>query len=197
MTTMKHLLRLLNYRTLVAGLLLVVLFTLLPVAEAAANHMADLDALRMDELDQPAPLLGLNDGKTLADYRGQWMLLHFWATWCGPCARELPGLDRLSQRWQGRPLNVFVVSIDEDGETTVPAFFRAHDIHLPALLFRKARAPEAYWGWGVPVTYLINPEGQLVGRAMGTRDWDAPEIDQQLEGMIGASAQQSTALSKP
>ena len=142
-------------------------------------------SLRLDPLDQPAPALGVSNGKTLADYRGRWVVLHFWATWCAPCVKELPSLDRLSERWKDR-VAFFAVSIDEDGETSVPRFIRKQNIRIPVLLFRAVRAPERYWGWGVPVTYFINPKGRLVARAMGPRAWDSEDADRMLSEMIGA-----------
>ncbi|MGQ0657439.1 MAG: TlpA family protein disulfide reductase [Chromatiales bacterium] len=166
---------------------------LLLAGVASAGETDFPAALRLDALRQPAPLLALDEGKTLADYRGRWVVLHFWATWCAPCVKELPSLDRLSERWKGRAA-FFAIAIDEDGEASMRAFARRHDIHMPLLHVRLARAPESYWGWGVPITYIIDPGGQLVARAMGPREWDSAAGDRLLSGLGGVPA--STAAER-
>jgi thiol-disulfide isomerase/thioredoxin len=126
----------------------------------------------------------LDDGKTLADYGGRWVLLHFWATWCGPCVKEMRDLDRLNRRWSGK-VAIFTVAIDEDGEQSVPPFLREHGIEMTTLLARDTRASERYWSRGVPVTYIIDPDGRLVARALGTREWDTRAADQMLSALTG------------
>lgn len=144
------------------------------------------DLLAFDRLGQPAPPLVLDDGKTLADYGGQWVLLHFWATWCGPCVKEMRDLDRLNGRW-GEKVAFFTVSIDDDGEQSVPPFLREHGIEITTLLARDTRASDRYWRQGVPVTYLIDPEGNLAARALGTREWDTEAADRTLAALTGLS----------
>lgn len=144
------------------------------------------DLLAFDRLGQPAPPLVLDDGKTLADYGGQWVLLHFWATWCGPCVKEMRDLDRLHGRW-GEKVAFFTVSIDDDGERSVPPFLREHGIEITTLLARDTRASDRYWRQGVPVTYLIDPEGNLAARALGTREWGTEAADRTLAALTGLS----------
>lgn len=144
------------------------------------------DLLAFDRLDQPAPPLVLDQGRTLADYGGRWVLLHFWATWCGPCVKEMRALDRLHRRWADK-VAFFTVSIDEDGEQSVPPFLREHGIEVTTLLARDTRASDRYWRQGVPVTYLIDPEGRLVARALGVREWDTDAADRTLAALTGLS----------
>lgn len=144
------------------------------------------DRLALDRLDQPALPLVLDEGKTLADFGGRWVLLHFWATWCGPCVKEMRDLDRLHRRWGGK-VAFFTVSIDEDGDRSVPPFLREHGIGVTTLLARDTRASDRYWRQGVPVTYLIDPDGRLVARALGARAWDTDAADRTLAALTGLS----------
>lgn len=146
---------------------------------ALVSPLAAAGGLAMDALDQPAPVIGIGDGRTLQDLRGRWVLLHFWATWCEPCRTELPALDRLAQRWRDR-IDVYAVSIDDGDPAPVAAYVAAAKLSLPVVNREVARATERYWGWGVPVSYLIDPQGQLVGRILGPRDWAASAVDDEL-----------------
>jgi thiol-disulfide isomerase/thioredoxin len=129
---------------------------------------------------RPAPRAGLAkaDGgtATLADFRGGGLVVNFWATWCPPCVREMPSLDRLRAALRGDGIEVLAVSEDRGGAETVRAFYRENGIvHLPVLvdpgmaMAREARIP------GLPATLLIDADGNEVGRVMGAAEWDAPE----------------------
>jgi len=151
---------------------------------AASSGAVAAEGLALDRLNQPAPPLLLDEGRTLADYRGRWVLLHFWATWCRPCAKEMRALDRLHRRWAGR-VAFFTVSIDEDGDQSVPPFLREHGIEMTTLLARDTRATDRYWRQGVPVTYLVDPDGRLVARALGVREWDTDAANRTLAALTG------------
>ena len=140
--------------------------------------------LRLDRLDQPAPEFNTGDGKSLYDYRGQWVIMHFWATWCGPCAHELPALNNLYNRWHTHhDVAFFAISIDTDTKADVAGFVRRLGLQLPVLSADAMHAPERYWTWGVPATYLVNPEGNLVARALGPRGWDSVAGDALLAAL--------------
>jgi thiol-disulfide isomerase/thioredoxin len=160
------------------------LWLVIALSTVAVTGAAAADRFALDRLDQPALPLLLDDGKTLADYGGRWVLLHFWATWCGPCVKEMRDLDRLNRRWSGK-VAIFTVSIDEDGELSVPPFLREHGIEMTTLLARDAHASDRYWSRGVPVTYIIDPRGRLVARALGTREWDTEAADRTLSALTG------------
>lgn len=123
-------------------------------------------------------------------------MLHFWATWCKPCARELPALDHLYMRWRHQAVAFFALAIDDENETGVPAYVRAHGLQLPVLPLSVPHAPRNYWNWGVPASYLINPEGQLVGRALGERNWDSDAGDALIAALTsGLGAKEITGNS--
>jgi len=152
-------------------------FCLCAAAHAAEIGQSSLRELRLDKFDQPAPDFSIGDGRMLSDCRGQWVLLHFWATWCKPCVRELPQLNRLYLRWRDDPVTFLTVSIEYENRDEVFAFARRLGLQLPVLLANEIGITDRYWNWGLPVTYVINPEGMIVARALGPREWDSGAAD--------------------
>lgn len=110
----------------------------------------------------------------LQDYRGRWVLVHFWATWCGPCVEELPSLDRLRSQ-TGKALAVLAINVGEP-VATITATVNPLGIGLPILRDADSQVSGKWQVQGLPTTYLVNPEGQIVGGAIGTREWDHPLI---------------------
>ncbi|MDH4229680.1 MAG: TlpA family protein disulfide reductase [Nitrospirota bacterium] len=108
----------------------------------------------------------------LSDYRGKLVVLNFWATWCRPCIKEMPSLERLSNHMQGRNLVVLAISLDRDPAAHVSMFVEGYGWKLPVLLDPEASAGDAYLVSGMPSTFLIGPDGMILGRAVGAHEWD-------------------------
>lgn len=136
-----------------------------------------------------APALKLPDldGQVhdLAELRGKVVLINFWATWCPPCRREMPSLERLRQRLADRGLAVVAVDVGEDADTVfsftgqlepAPAF--------PLLLDRDSRAMQAWKVKGLPTTFVVDAQGRVVFRAVGGREFDHEAIVRQLESRL-------------
>ena len=135
-----------------------------------------------DLLDPPRalPELRFVDGEgrplTLADFRGKVILLNIWATWCIPCLREMPTLDRLQAKLGGPRFEVVVLSIDIGGVGVVKKFYRA--LRLEALgiyVDKTTRARTALGITGIPTTLLIDRQGREIGRFAGPAEWDSQE----------------------
>jgi len=117
----------------------------------------------------------------LSDYRGDLVVLNFWATWCVPCRKEIPSLDAFSKKWS--KAHVRVVSVAMDRRTQhVTEFMKKYPISYPVLLGRKGQIDSRYFGLGIPQTYLIDSRGILIGRLTGPRDWLSPDATK----LIGA-----------
>jgi|TARA_B110000211_G_C14003831_1_gene519830 peroxiredoxin len=117
------------------------------------------------------------DGKTvnLKDYRGRFVLLNFWATWCSPCLKEMPDLEKAYRQMGKEKLVVLAVGMGESVEK-IKAFFNKYGFSFPLLADKKMEITKLYGVRNIPVTYLIDPAGIVLGRALGIRDWASPDL---------------------
>jgi thiol-disulfide isomerase/thioredoxin len=114
---------------------------------------------------------------TLAAWRGQGIVVNFWATWCPPCVEEMPALDALHADLAGDGIDVLAVSSDMGGADTVRTFYERNGIeHLAVLTDARSRMGQSLGVFGLPTTILFDGEGREVGRVLGPAEWDAPEI---------------------
>jgi cytochrome c biogenesis protein CcmG, thiol:disulfide interchange protein DsbE len=132
---------------------------------------------------QVAPDFNVSDGKSsihLADYRGKIVLLNFWATWCPPCVREMPGLIDLHH---DRPdLAILAVSIDEDEDAYKHYLDRRH-VDLISVRDPNQTAAKLYHTEGWPETYIIDRQGVIRRKLVGDPDWSNPEIRAYLSSL--------------
>jgi thiol-disulfide isomerase/thioredoxin len=112
----------------------------------------------------------------LGDFRGQVVLLNFWATWCAPCIREMPALDRLQAALGDEGLEVVAVSEDFAGRKVVEPFFAQLGLaHLKIYYDSNGALSRAVGVNGLPTTFLIDREGRIVGGLEGPAEWDSDE----------------------
>lgn len=135
----------------------------------------------MHETPKPVPEIHFQDGegqaRTLAEYSGKVVLLNVWATWCIPCRKEMPTLDRLQTKLGGSDFEVVVLSIDRAGPDVVRKFFEEIGIqHLALNIDASGKAMFALGIVGLPATILIDREGLEVGRLIGPTEWDSPAM---------------------
>ncbi|MRG70489.1 redoxin family protein [Alphaproteobacteria bacterium HT1-32] len=137
---------------------------------------------------------GLGVEMQLGDFHGKVVLLNLWATWCGPCVREMPHLDKLQAMLGGADFEVVALSSDRGGVEKVEPFFRRTNVdHLEIYLDPKNRIARALGARGLPTTYIIDAEGRLLGSVAGALDWTAPEIVDWLKGIIARRQEQALA----
>ena len=145
----------------------------------------------------PAPLetFAALDGAPvrLADFKGRVVVLNFWATWCAPCVREMPSLDRLQSALEDRDLAVLAVSIDRGGAKVIRPFAKRLGLERLGLYHdSKGALFKAFGVTGLPTTFLIDRRGQIVGAYPGAAEWDEPEaralIEHYLRRPAGAAA---------
>ncbi len=114
---------------------------------------------------------------TLADFRSKVVLLNIWATWCVPCRKEMPALDRLQGLLGGDDFVVVPLSIDRKGVEAVKPFYEELGLQkLGIYVDASGAASRALAAPGVPTTLLINREGREVARKMGAAEWDGPDM---------------------
>ena len=115
-------------------------------------------------------------------------MLNLWATWCAPCRREMPSLDRLQAKYGGDGLEVIALSLDRGDIAKVRAFFDELAIsNLAIYQDPKGRAGRELAAPGLPTTVVIDRAGQEVGRLLGPAEWDSPEALAVIEALMGSS----------
>ena len=130
------------------------------------------------EVGSTAPTFAATDlatGKrvTLADYKGQVVLLNIWATWCEPCKVEMPSLEQLQKDMGPQGLKIVAVSIDEGGADVVRQYARDLGLTFGILHDQSGAIKQIYQTTGVPESFVINREGRIEKKVIGATDWDA------------------------
>ncbi len=125
----------------------------------------------------------------LAEFRGKVVLLNIWATWCGPCRREMPTLDRLQAKLGGPVFEVIALSIDRAGIDAVKPFYEELKLQRLAIYVdRSAKVTRQLAVIGIPTTLLIDAEGREIGRLAGPAEWDAPAFVTFIESRLPKGA---------
>ena len=112
--------------------------------------------------------------RRLAGFRGQVILMNFWATWCAPCRAEMPAMERLYQQMKDDGFTIVAVNFGETAEQVKP-FVEELRLTFPILLDREGQASRLYRVFSLPTTFLLDRHGALVGRAVGAREWDSAD----------------------
>ena len=119
----------------------------------------------------------------LESFEGRVVLVNFWATWCEPCEREMPAMERLYRRLSGPDFELIAVAIDEE-EAKVQAFQDRYRLSFPIVLDLDQRVYQSYQTMGVPESLLLDRNGLIVERYVGPREWDAPEHVARIERVL-------------
>ena len=112
---------------------------------------------------------------SLAQFRGQVLVLNFWATWCPPCEEELPSLMRMQDRLRARGVTVLGVSIDVDGDA-YHRFLQQRGVNFMTIRDPEQKIPSLYGTSGWPETYIIDRQGVMRRKFVGAVDWTSPEV---------------------
>ncbi|HFQ13317.1 MAG TPA: TlpA family protein disulfide reductase [Gammaproteobacteria bacterium] len=160
----------------------------LPVAaDTPAGAFSRLQVVRPKRI-LPAPDFGLTNlaGQSvrLSDYRGRLVLLNFWATFCGPCRREMPALQALWQSYREQGLVVLALAADRGGPQTVAEFVAEGGYRFPVLLDGEGEVRKRYEVRALPTSYLIGRDGRFIGRIIGERDWDSAAARQLIASLL-------------
>jgi thiol-disulfide isomerase/thioredoxin len=173
-----------NVRRALISLLLLVL----PGLAAGADPPLQFSLIPVKpRMAAPGMALKDLDGQTfdLARLRGKVVVVNFWATWCPPCRREFPSMERLRQQLANKPLVVLAVNEGENIET-IEQFTSTLDLQpqFPILLDLEGEAM-AFWPVrGLPTTFIIDKRGRMAFRAIGGREFDHPEMVHIIENLL-------------
>jgi thiol-disulfide isomerase/thioredoxin len=177
--------------------LFAVLYTSLMLgANAGQADVAAADAARAGDMRRVAfaaapvalPEIGVVDQAEaqhmLAEYKGQWVLLNFWATWCAPCRAEMPTLQALDSA-TGDDFSVVTVATGRNSVEGIDKFFAEAGItSLPKLRDPKSELARNMGVLGLPLTVILNPEGQEVARLIGDADWNSVDAKAMLLALM-------------
>jgi len=137
---------------------------------------------RPGRIDTPAPDFTVQDSDhtvTLNQFRGQVVVLNFWATWCPPCVEETPSLVRLQGLLKSKGVVVLAVSIDED-DSAYHKFLKDYSVNMVTVRDGSRKASSLYGTFGWPESYIIDRQGIIRRRFIGAVDWTSPEITDYL-----------------
>ena len=145
---------------------------LTPVPKAAAAP-----AFTLQDMDE--------ERHSLKDLRGKVVLLNFWATWCPPCRREMPSMERLYQKLKGDDFTVIAVNQMEDEDHVFAYIGQLQvDPSFTILFDRDSTVSSSFSVNGLPTTYLIDKQGNIRYRAIGGREFDHPEVEKQIRQLM-------------
>jgi thiol-disulfide isomerase/thioredoxin len=140
---------------------------------------------------KPLPDLSFTDADDkavkLADYKGKTVLLNFWATWCAPCVKEMPSLDKLQAEMGTAKFVVLPLSLDGPSKPKVAPFYADRKLANLGIYFDKGKKVLGALDISVlPTSVLVDPEGREIGRLEGDADWDKPEALALMKAAIPA-----------
>lgn len=139
---------------------------------------------------EPLPELAFIDGtgaeRSLKDWEGRVVLLNLWATWCAPCRKEMPALDRLQQALGSERFEVVALSVDRGGTEKSQTFLDQIGVQaLKLYLDPTARATSQLKAVGLPATLLIDGQGREIGRLTGPAEWDSEDAKRLIQAALG------------
>lgn len=164
------------------------------LAAAAGLREGDMKKLIFQETPQPVPSVAFQladdaGEATLEDYRGKYVLLNFWATWCAPCRKEMPQLSELQSEFGGDDFEVLTLATGRNSPTGISKFFDEIGVtNLPRHQDPKQALASQMGIFGLPITVLIDPEGNEVARLRGDADWASESAKAIIAAVLGRSS---------
>jgi len=124
---------------------------------------------------------------SLESYRGQVVVLNFWATWCAPCRVEMPSFEKLYRRYRSEGVTVLAVTMDKSATLQIKSFIDEYGLSFPILLDSKGEVERLYPSMTVPFTYVIDRNGRVVARVDGAKNWESKETFEAIEYLLKKS----------
>ncbi len=119
----------------------------------------------------------------LSDFRGKFVILNFWASWCAPCVEEMPSLERFAEQFSPKGVVVLGVSVDED-RGAYQQFLRRVGVQFLTVRDPEKKTSRRYGTLKYPETYFIDPKGRVVQKVIGKADWTDPQILDYMEQLL-------------
>lgn len=122
----------------------------------------------------------------LADHKGKVVILNLWATWCGPCRVEMPGMENLYRRYRSQGLEILAVSLDKGSSDKVQTFADEYRLSFPVLLDSDGQVESRYHTLTIPTTFVIDKKGMVVAKVDGAKHWESEETFKAIEYLLKA-----------
>jgi len=151
-------------------------------ARALRNANIQVLSQRIDPRDFSLSFLG-GGNASLSSYRGKVVILNFWATWCPPCRTEMPSMETLYRRFNAQGLEILAVDIGEDA-STVQQFIRSGGYTFPVMLDSSSRVSSIYGIEAIPTSFIIDREGKIIGRVIGSIMWDNQRVITAIDALL-------------
>ncbi len=148
-----------------------------------------LDMMKGNFLNKPAPDFSVQNPTTskaitMADYKGQVIVLDFWATWCGPCRKAMPHLDGLSKKWKGKGL--IVLGVTDEDQKTIKEFSAKNKVSYPFVLDTERAMHRGYMVSALPTLFVIDHEGVVREVFIGGGEKNLTALDESVARLIEA-----------
>lgn len=149
--------------------------------------LAGMSAIADEPVEAPHfQLQGLNSAIALSDYRGSVVYLDFWASWCGPCLKSFPWMEAVQQSYRDQGLVVIAINLDAERELA-DAFLKDHPVSFQIGFDPKGVTPLAYNVRGMPASFIIDGEGNIVSSHIGFADGRTDYYEQAIELALSKS----------
>lgn len=122
--------------------------------------------------------------RKLSEFRGMPLIINVWASWCGPCRKEMGSLQRLSQRYGGKHFRVIGISTDDYQDKAEAFLFRA-EVGFNNFIDRNLQLENMLGADKIPLTLVVDKNGKVLGKYYGGKEWDSPEALAQIEKALG------------
>ncbi len=180
------------YTALVLGANAAVAQATVDTATIEALRDGDMQKLMFHSEPQPVSQIPFTDPegveRSLADWEGKHVVVNFWATWCAPCRKEMPGLDRLQAEFGGEDFEVVTIATGRNSLTGIRKFFEETGVtNLPILLDPGSDLARDMAVLGLPITVLLDPEGREIARLRGDAEWDSDSARAIVAALTGGT----------
>jgi peroxiredoxin len=163
-------------------LLTIFLLVLLATSVSAAEK----NTLKAVKGKPPAPEFDLQDidenRHRLSQYRGKVVIINFWASWCPPCRYEMPSMEKAYQALRQEGIEILAINIGEDADT-IFKFTADYNVTFPLLMDLDSAIIKQWPVMALPTSFVISPEGKIIYRAVGGRDWHHENIVKKLKAL--------------
>jgi len=160
-----------------------------PAAKPATTHrvVRGLQPYKGNPLPPPLQLFDL-DGRTqdLTQLRGRVVLVNFWASWCPPCVREMPSMQRLKEKLAGRPFTILAVNMAEP-DKDVRAFLSKMNVDFPVPMDRDGAVLKGWKVFVFPTSFVLDAKGNIRLGVFGEVEWDSPEVMEKVVELLPAA----------